>query len=44
MNPLEALKDRLKVKPQVQHNVGVKVIVAPVDKEEETNVVEEKKI
>lgn len=43
MNPLEALKDRLKVKPQVQHNVGVKVIVAPVDKEE-TNVVEEKKI
>ncbi len=42
MNPLEALKDRLKVKPQVQHNVGVKVIVAPVDKEE-TKEAEEKK-
>ncbi len=29
MNPLEALKDRLKVKPKVEHKVGVKVIIAP---------------
>ena len=34
MNTLEALKDRLKIKPAVQHNVGVKVIIAqPVEKE-----------
>ena len=32
MNTLEALKDRLKIKPAVQHNVGVKVIIAqPVE-------------
>ena len=29
MNPLEALKDKLKHKPAVQPNIGVKVIIAP---------------
>ena len=32
MNPLEALKDKLKVKPVVQHQTGIKVVVAPPTK------------
>jgi hypothetical protein len=27
MNPLEALKEKLKTKPEVQHNIGVRVVV-----------------
>jgi hypothetical protein len=41
MNPLEALKDRLKRKPEVQPNPGVKVILAPPI-EEKGAIVEEK--
>jgi len=41
MNPLEALKDRLKRKPEVQPNPGVKVILAPPT-EEKGAIVEEK--
>ena len=33
MNPLETLKDRLKVKPIVQYNQGVKVNIVPAIKE-----------
>jgi len=29
MNPLEALKDKLKVKPQVKHETGVNVVILP---------------
>ena len=41
MNPLEALKDRLKRKPEVQPNLGVKVILAPPT-EETVTILEEK--
>jgi len=41
MNPLDALKERLKRKPMVQHNEGVKVILAPPT-EEKVVVIEEK--
>jgi hypothetical protein len=41
MNPLEALKERLKRKPEVQPNPGVKVILAPPT-EEKVTFVEEK--
>ena len=34
MNPLEALKERLKRKPEVQFNPGVKVILAPPTEEQ----------
>jgi 3-dehydroquinate dehydratase len=34
MNPLEALKDKLKKKPIVEHNVGIKVIVGEPKEEE----------
>jgi hypothetical protein len=40
MNPLESLKERLKHKPEVQPNPGVKVILAP--QIEEKIVIEEK--
>lgn len=42
MNPLELLKERLKQKPTVQPNQGVRVILAPPT-EEKTIVPEEKK-
>ena len=41
MNPLESLKERLKQKPTVQPNKGVKVILAPPT-EEKIAVIEEK--
>ena len=41
MNPLEALKERLKRKPDVQPNPGVKVILAPPT-EEKMNIIEGK--
>jgi hypothetical protein len=41
MNPLEALKERLKRKPEVQPNPGIKVILAPPT-EEKVTIVEEK--
>ena len=41
MNPLEALKERLKQKPIVQPNQGVKVILAPPT-EEKVDVIQEK--
>ena len=41
MNPLEALKERLKHKPEVQPNQGVKVILAPPT-EEKIATMEEK--
>ena len=40
MNPLESLKERLKYKPEVQPNPGVKVILAPPT--DEKIVIEEK--
>ena len=46
MNPLEALKDKLKVKPVVQHQTGVKVVVAPptkVDILEDKTLIEQEK-
>ena len=45
MNTLETLKDRLKIKPIVQHNVGVKVIIAqPVEKEVQENITKKTEI
>jgi len=44
MNPLEALKDKLKKKPMVKHNVGVKVIVGEKEqgaKEQRAKILEE---
>ena len=42
MNPLESLKERLKHKPQVQPNPGVKVILALEPQIDEKVVIEEK--
>jgi len=36
MNTLETLKERLKIKPEVQSNIGVKVILARPTEEKTT--------